>query len=226
MIEVPAALVDLVHPWAALYEDSKTVSDVVTATHLLGLLVGGGAAVTLDRETLALVRKGNAAGPELLGRLDRTHRWVLVGIVLLLGSGLLQTAADLKTFLPAPLFWGKLALFALLLANGWVMLRSERDAMPQHRHRAILDVVWRDVLATIQNRRRAPGTHQRYTRSRRCSQHQRRIFARPTRVLRDVLADLWRHSHLIDERPTFSRLIDAQHRIENPRSATALRIKP
>lgn len=128
MIEVPAVLVDLVHPWAALYEDSKTVSDVVTATHLLGLLVGGGAAVTLDRETLALVRKGNAAGPELLGRLDRTHRWVLVGIVLLLGSGLLQTAADLKTFLPAPLFWGKLALFALLLANGWAMLRSEREA--------------------------------------------------------------------------------------------------
>ena len=128
MIEVPAGLAELVRPWASLYEDSKTVSDLVTATHLIGLLVGGGAAVTLDRETLAFARSGEVATPELLGRLARTHRWVLIGIVLLVVSGLLQTASDLKTFLPAPLFWGKLALFALLLVNGWVMLRSERDA--------------------------------------------------------------------------------------------------
>lgn len=128
MIEVPAGLVELARPWASWYGDSKTVSDSVTFLHLLGLLVGGGAAVTLDREALAFARSGEAPTPELLGRLSRTHRWVLGGIVLLAVSGVLQTAADLKTFLPAPLFWGKLALFTLLLLNGWLMLGGERDA--------------------------------------------------------------------------------------------------
>ncbi|HEU4569454.1 MAG TPA: hypothetical protein VFS07_02690 [Gemmatimonadales bacterium] len=124
----PAALAALVHPWAALYADSTAVSNAVTFAHLAGVVLGGGAAVTLDRETLLAPRLDDAGRAHLLGRLRRAHPWVLAGLAVTFVSGLLQLAADLDTFLPSGLFWAKMALVALLVANGVLVLRGELAA--------------------------------------------------------------------------------------------------
>lgn len=125
---IPAGLEGFVQPWASLYADSKVVSNGVTFLHLGGLLLGGGAAVTMDRETLGARRIDDQARGHLLDRLRRVHVWVLVGLGLTFVTGVLQVASDLKTFLPSGVFWAKMALIALLLANGGLVLRGEKSA--------------------------------------------------------------------------------------------------
>jgi hypothetical protein len=53
---------------------------------------------------------------------------VLLGLGLTFVTGLLQVASDLKTFLPSTIFWSKMALVALLLANGGLVMRGEKAA--------------------------------------------------------------------------------------------------
>ena len=125
---IPAGLEAFAQPWAALYADSKVVSNGVTFLHLGGLLLGGGAAVTMDRETLGARRLDDHARGHLLERLRRVHAWVLLGLGLTFVTGVLQVASDLKTFLPSGVFWAKMALIALLLANGGLVLRGEKSA--------------------------------------------------------------------------------------------------
>jgi hypothetical protein len=55
---------------------------------------------------------------------------VLTGLAVTAASGLLMLFADLKTYLPSALYWTKMALVALLLANGYVRLRAERRLSP------------------------------------------------------------------------------------------------
>ena len=53
------------------------------------------------------------------------HRPVVIGLVVTFVSGLMMLAADVATFLPAPVFWCKMGLIAALLGNGLVLERSE-----------------------------------------------------------------------------------------------------
>jgi hypothetical protein len=128
MMEIPTGLTELVHPWAALYADNKGVSDTVTFLHLGGLLLGGGAAISMDRETLGAHRLDDHTRGHLLERLRGVHVWVLLGLGLTFVTGLLQVASDLKTFLPSGVFWIKMALVAVLLANGGLVIRGEKAA--------------------------------------------------------------------------------------------------
>jgi hypothetical protein len=119
----------LVARWAHLYSDRKAVSEAVTFVHLAGVLLAGGLAVSADRATLRLARQtpGGAAGDSpALAEIAGVHRLVLWGLGLIFASGLLQTFADLGTFLPSPIFWTKMALVLALLGNGWVRIRAER----------------------------------------------------------------------------------------------------
>jgi hypothetical protein len=125
---IPDGLTHLVHPWAALYADNKGVSDTVTFFHLGGLMLGGGAAVTMDRETLAAAGSDERARGHILDRLRRSHRWVLIGLGVTFVTGLLQVASDLGTFLPSGVFWAKMGLVAFLLANGGLVMRGEQAA--------------------------------------------------------------------------------------------------
>jgi hypothetical protein len=52
------------------------------------------------------------------------HRPVLLGLTIVMASGLLMLAADLQTFLTSPVFWVKMALVAALLANGLGLTRA------------------------------------------------------------------------------------------------------
>lgn len=129
MIAFGAGAGGIVARWAHLYSDRKTVSEAVTFVHLAGVLLGGGLAVAADRATLRLARQtpaGVAGDSPALADIAGVHRLVLWGLALIFASGLLQTFADLGTFLPSAVFWTKMTLVAALLANGWIRLRAER----------------------------------------------------------------------------------------------------
>lgn len=129
--------VSLVARWAHLYSDHKAVSEAVNFIHFGGVLLAGGLAVAADRATLRLARAQVDGGTSTwaLTEIAAVHRLVLAGLAIVAGSGLLQTFADLDTYLTSIVFWSKMALVALLLGNGWIRLRAE-NAVRQGREGA------------------------------------------------------------------------------------------
>jgi hypothetical protein len=121
-----ATLAQVLEPWKSLYGDSKTVASVVTGLHLVGLLFGGGLAVAADRSTLRALRRPAEERRAMLRELRAVHRPVLIALALLFASGVALAAADIETFLESPIFWAKLAIVALLLANGAALALTEQ----------------------------------------------------------------------------------------------------
>jgi hypothetical protein len=119
-------LARLVEPWNGLYSDSKAVATTVMFFHLVPLLIAGGAALTADRATIRVSRASIDDRNRQLGELARTHTIVLVGLALSFVSGVLLFLSDVDEFLGSPVFWVKLGFVGLLLANGFVMTRTER----------------------------------------------------------------------------------------------------
>jgi hypothetical protein len=120
----PEMLVDLVRPWADFYADSLPASVSVTFVHFGGLLLAGGSAVAVDRETLLAPAEDADGRGRGLAVIRRVHRWVLLGLGLSIGSGLLLAAADLETYFGSVFYWTKMALVALLLINGAILQRA------------------------------------------------------------------------------------------------------
>ena len=58
--------------------------------------------------------------------LKRTHALVLAGLIVLAVSGVLLLAADFDTYWHSRIFWLKMGLIGLLVANGALLLRAER----------------------------------------------------------------------------------------------------
>lgn len=124
MMAAPA-IPGLIERWAHFYGDRKLVSAAVTYIHLAGILLGGGLAVSSDRASLQITPDHGTDVQRDLARLYSVHRLVLGGLALTITSGLLMLFADLQTFLASPLYWSKMGLVALLLANGYIRLRAE-----------------------------------------------------------------------------------------------------
>jgi hypothetical protein len=124
-MSIVKTLADAAEPWAKLYKDSKPVQIGVMFTHLSALVVGGGLAVTKDREVIRAVRNGTA-GPALVTT-ERAviHRTVVGALAVLALSGLALLAADVETYLVSPVYWSKMTVVLLLLVNGAWMLRIE-----------------------------------------------------------------------------------------------------
>jgi hypothetical protein len=120
----PAALVQLVEPWSRLYADSTAIATAVVYGHVAALLFAGGQAVTLDRGTLRAARD-ESLRPRQLGDLAAAHPLVIGGLTVSVLTGLLLFTADLESYYGSPVFWTKMALIALLLANGYRMTRAE-----------------------------------------------------------------------------------------------------
>lgn len=119
--------VSLVARWAHLYSDHKAVSEAVNFVHFGGVLLAGGLAVAADRATLRLSGASVDDGTSswALAEIAGVHRLVLAGLAIVAASGLLQTFADLDTYLTSVVFWSKMGLVAVLLGNGWIRLRAE-----------------------------------------------------------------------------------------------------
>ena len=124
---VTSGLARLVEPWAHLYADSKTLATIVTFAHVASLLMAGGLAVATDRATLRALRLAAVERGRHLEELAGIHRLVVGGLVLSVITGALLFATDVETFAGSWIFWLKMALIGVLLANGYAMTRAEES---------------------------------------------------------------------------------------------------
>jgi hypothetical protein len=135
-MSIVKSLADAAEPWASLYKHSKPVQIGVLFAHLSALVVGGGLAVTKDREVIRAVRAGTAGPALVTAERAAVHRTVVRALVVLALSGVALAAADVETYLVSPVYWSKMTLVALLLINGAWMLRIEArlaaDPRPGH----------------------------------------------------------------------------------------------
>lgn len=116
----------LVQPWATLYADHPWVQTSVLFAHLAAIFLGGGFAMATDRDTFLAVRAARLSGQiRHLGRIRTIHKPVALGLVLALASGFLLYAADIEHFNGSVVFWVKMTLLAALLANGYLLKRTE-----------------------------------------------------------------------------------------------------
>jgi hypothetical protein len=124
---VLSTAVQVAAPWASAYSDTKWLQTAITFVHVSGVVVGGGCAIAADRATIAAARAASwTRRRRQLAVLRRTHAPVLGGLALTFASGLLMLAADLENLASSWAFWTKMAVVALLLANGGLLMRSER----------------------------------------------------------------------------------------------------
>jgi hypothetical protein len=114
--------------WASFFANHGIVRTLIGFMHIGGLLASGGCAVAADRATLLARRLGVAERRMQLGSLKGLHRIVIGGLALIVISGVLLWASDFETYLYSKLFWTKMTLFGLLLANGALLIRAERQA--------------------------------------------------------------------------------------------------
>jgi len=112
--------------WQSIYSDSLALSTTVTTIHIVSLLLSGGLAIAADRATLRALRRPVAERVRPLAELRTVHRPVLITLAVLMASGVLLFAADVETFAVSTLFWVKMGLIAVLLANGAGLYRTEK----------------------------------------------------------------------------------------------------
>ena len=124
----PEFLTHATEGWARLYGTSKPLSMGITFVHFAGLLLGGGAAVAADRETLKAYGETEAVRADHLHFLGTVHGIAVAGLTMLFVSGAAMFLADLETFWDTKVFWIKMGLVALLLLNGLVLQQAERLA--------------------------------------------------------------------------------------------------
>ena len=123
-----ASLHDIVVNWGSFYANHAAIRTLVTFVHVGALMAGGGAAVTADRDILAVLRLDDHARRRQLVALRHTHRVVVAGLALIALSGSLLFASDVDTFLYSRMFWAKMSLLGLLLVNGAVLVSAEGRA--------------------------------------------------------------------------------------------------
>ena len=120
-------IAQVAQPWASLFNNSRAVSSGVMFSHLSGLVLAAGGAVSADRASLRALRATETQRLSHLRELGLVHRAVITGLCLTFASGLLLAAADVETYATLPAFWFKMGLIAALLANGVWMQRTERS---------------------------------------------------------------------------------------------------
>lgn len=120
-------LSQLLESWTSLYANHGALRTGVEFAHIAGLVAGGGCAIVADLATLSATGDSPADGTTRLPLFDWTHRLVAFGLVALFVSGVLLVAADLETFLYSRIFWLKMGLLVLLLINGALLWRGERQ---------------------------------------------------------------------------------------------------
>jgi uncharacterized membrane-anchored protein len=122
-------MVGILKSWSEYYGDHQAVSVAVRFMHLVGLLLGGGTALFIDRQVLRAARGNEEEKHEALRYLRSAHVVVVPWLMILGITGILMTAADTETFLVSRVYWIKMAVVALLAVNGGILLLAEKRVM-------------------------------------------------------------------------------------------------
>ena len=117
----PEFITAAANSWQGYYSDHQAVSVAIKYLHIAATMVGGGLAISLDRQVFTAVRNTGEIRATALRQLHGAHRTVIAALVVSTVSGVLMTAADLDTFLGSKVFWMKIAVFTALLANGAIL---------------------------------------------------------------------------------------------------------
>lgn len=127
----PEALVTALQPWADVYAESLWLPLALLSAHLLSLVAAAGVALAVDRRVLRVgAPRASVTSPPpsaLLDELADAHPLVLRALTVTLLSGAAMATADLGTYASSTVFWSKMGLVVLLLANGHRMRRAERQ---------------------------------------------------------------------------------------------------
>lgn len=126
LIAPPAALVQLFDPWNKFYSHSKLTETLVMFAHTGGLVIAGGIAIATDRLTLRAASWTDADRKHHLDELAVLHRTVVIALTIIVLSGLAMLTSDLETFWGSWIYWVKMLLVVLLLANGAQMQSVEK----------------------------------------------------------------------------------------------------
>jgi uncharacterized membrane-anchored protein len=121
-------MIGMVAWWSSYYGDHQWVSVTIRFLHLAGLILGGGTALFADRQVWSARKGGPGERQAVIATLNRAHLHVVSWILIVGSTGLLMTAADTATFLPSRLYWSKIVLVGILVANGGLMVLIERNA--------------------------------------------------------------------------------------------------
>lgn len=127
-MSIPASLANVLQWWSAYFGDHHVVSVGTRFLHLAGIVVGGGTAIAADAEALRARAHWEQRRAEVVAAMAEAHWVVVPAVALVVLTGTLMAAADFDTFLHSRLFWAKMALFAVLLANGAGLVTAERAA--------------------------------------------------------------------------------------------------
>ena len=119
-------LVGITAWWSSYYGNHQLASVTIRFVHLAGLILGGGTALVADRQILRVIRAGSEEREAVLVHVHRAHVQVVWCLFVVAAAGIVMTAADTATFLVSKLYWIKMVLVGLLIANGVVMLVVER----------------------------------------------------------------------------------------------------
>ena len=113
-------------PWRRLFAHSPLLSTVILFGHLGGLLAAGGLTVAADRATLRLDPRDDVDRRRHLTELEqlRTPVWIAFAVALLCGA--LLFLADVEAFAASAIFWTKMGLVMLLVANAVATSRMDR----------------------------------------------------------------------------------------------------
>ena len=125
MMSLLKTLEHFLAPWQSAYSDSKVISTIVVGAHVFAMFIGGGFAIAADRKTLHALRSDAGERTRQLFELHEIHRPVLVSMAVMLVTGVMLAASDVKTFATAPMFWIKIALVVSLIVNGGVLVKTE-----------------------------------------------------------------------------------------------------
>lgn len=134
----------LAEPWQQLYAHSTVVATLVLFGHVGGLIVAG--ALTFSTESGALRLDPADAGDRerYLRVVSRSRSVIAFALAIAMVSGFLLFLADLEAFAVSRVFWAKMLLVVLLLANAFIASRLDArlrrtDDAATERH----DGLWR-----------------------------------------------------------------------------------
>lgn len=118
-------LANFAAPWNALYSDSAVISTTVVFVHLAAIVIAATTALDADRRALRCIN----TLAERTAHLDSAvsgHRTVILALSVVVAAGVLLFLADVEALAGSLIFRAKLLLIALLLGNGFAIMKIEK----------------------------------------------------------------------------------------------------